>query len=241
MSIAEISMNSNMQRLNVISNNLANAKTTAYKRKSVVNKAFSVVLSNIENTAGNAVTIRGLSPTTQYINDMSGGAVETTNHPLDLVIAEPNGYFVVNSKSGLALTRKGNFKVSPGGLLSTSSGLVVMGVSGTIRLSGNNPTINQNGIVFENNKQVGELLLVESGKPAAMKSLGNGLYKTSERNITPSSSIHVRQGYLEASNVALMKEMVDMMQLLRHFEASQKLLVSYDQMIGQAINSIGDV
>jgi len=50
----------------------------------------------------------------------------------------------------------------------------------------------------------------------------------------------VRQGYLENSNVASVSEMVGIIETMRHFEANQKLIQSYDEMLGRAIRTLGE-
>jgi flagellar basal-body rod protein FlgG len=144
-------------------------------------------------------------------------------------------------ESGPLYTRQGNFRLDAQGRLVTASGLPVLGKGGEIRLNTPQPVIDSDGNVFEGEQMVAQLQVAGFPEPDSLIGLGQGLYSASEARAPEQTDlIRVRQGYLEASNVALADEMIRMIETVRHFESSQRVLKSYDSMLDKSINVIGE-
>jgi flagellar basal body rod protein FlgG len=75
---------------------------------------------------------------------------------------------------------------------------------------------------------------------APMTSLGNGLYAADAARLEELEQPRVRQNYVEASNVVPMREMVRLIETIRHFEAGQRLLRSHDDMMERALSVLGE-
>jgi flagellar basal body rod protein FlgG len=212
------SLNSDVDRLRLLSHNLANVTTPGYRRDVAVTRAFDAhVSAQVDRTQG---------------------ALRYSANSLDIAL-EGDGFFVLQTAAGPVLTRHGALQLDPSGRLVGPDGAAVMGTSGEIMLSQPEPRIDQAGNVWDGDKQVGALRVVRAPAEASMTSLGNGLYAC-DAPLQELESPRLRQGYVEASNVVPMREMVRMIETMRHFEAGQRLLRSHDEMMERALGILGE-
>ncbi len=181
-----------------------------------------------------------MKPQIEMVTDHRAGTLKFTGNPMDLALQD-DGFFTVAGGSGPLYTRQGSFRLDAQGRLVNVSGMPVMGTSGEIRLTSPEPAINQNGNIYEGDKLVGQLQVVKFADADRLINLGNGLYSAGE-GATPGhpGPVGVRQGYLEMPNVVLADEMIRMIETMRHFESSQRVLKSYDSMLDKSINVIGE-
>lgn len=235
LAVTEAGMLNDVQRLHSISHNLANASTVGFKKEIAIARPFLEQLQ----TAAAANPQRAARPLATIWVDHAEGTLKYTANPLDLGL-EGEGFFVVAAPFGEALTRQGNFRTDADGRLVTASGHAVLGTDGEIQLSTPEPRIDAQGNVWEGETQVGRLRLVSVSDTTTLTSLGEGLYANGDTPTTE-GGVRVRQGYIEAANVVAMKEMIRMIETVRHFEASQRLLRGYDNMLDRAINQAGDL
>jgi flagellar basal body rod protein FlgG len=102
--------------------------------------------------------------------------------------------------------------------------------------------IDTQGNIRDNGSIVGQLKLVTVADPQSLQEVGNGLYIAPDSTSAEiADTARVRQGFTEAANVITMNEMIRMIETVRHFEASQKLLQGYDAMLDRAISDLGSV
>jgi flagellar basal-body rod protein FlgG len=240
--ITELGMINDMQRLNVISNNLANVSTPGFKREIPVSRSFDATIANQLEAAGvnvNSATADVADMTS--VVDQSTGSFKFTGNNFDIAI-EGEGFFEVRSNNGVFYTRQGTLSMDAAGRLTTASGHILEGMGGDIRVTSNEPRIDKQGRIWENDTQVGQLKVVTFSDPRNLQKVGAGLYRA--ENMTGQAldddAIRVRQGYLESSNVVMMNEMVQMMETMRHFETSQRLIKGYDELLDNAIRTLGD-
>jgi flagellar basal-body rod protein FlgF len=231
--IAARIMGDDLYRLNLVSQNLANASTAGYKRSVAVATPFAEHLE--AGTKSFAVSLSALSAAI----DPRQGPLTQTGGALDLALEGP-GFFELAGAEGPLYSRQGSFHVDAGGRLVNGAGLAVMGVSGEILLSGTEPRIDRQGRAFEGERQVAQLKIVRFADPAALAPLGGGLYRAGAAGETSLDSLQVRQGFLEASNVVSLNEMIAMIGLTRRFEAAQRVVQNYDGMLGTAIRTLGE-
>lgn len=233
------------KQLQVIANNLANVDTTAFKRDDAfTNQLISATTLLRDGT---------VDPTQQDVSDQtytdfSQGPLQQTNNPLDVAI-DGQGFFVVQTQEGTALTRDGSFTLSSDGTLETRDGAPVMGMNGPIRIDdaqriqASNLVIDRNGVVKDGNEIYGQLRIVVPAAYNQLSKAGNNLYSLNQgaelQDANP-SAVTIRQGYLEGSNVNAIDEMVAMIQLQRNFEAGQKAIQSQNSTLGEA-NQVGQV
>lgn len=240
--VVESSMIGDMQRLDTISNNLANVSTPGFKRDIAVTNSFeSVLLDAQQNIENQNQLSRSVDPNTNVVDERQG-ALKYTGNALDVAI-EGDGYFEVKKGGETFLTRQGTFTLDSRGTLVTPSGLAVQGSSGEIRLTTSNPRIDQQGKIWNGKDMVEQLAMVQLPANVQLKHVGGGLYQSAGGNYREISGdqVNIRQGYFETSNVKTNSEMVQMIEVMRHFETSQRVVKSYDDLLDTAIRSIGDL
>jgi flagellar basal-body rod protein FlgF len=235
LTMTDAGMSNDVQRMHAISHNLANASTVGFKREITVARAFTDHLSG----ATGSISVDVRPALTDYV-DHSAGSLKYTANPLDLGL-EGDGYFVVTTPAGEAYTRQGNLRVDADGRLVTAGGHPVLGTGGEIRLTAPEPRIDNQGYVWEGATQVGQLKLMSVRNPESMTTLGQGLYMMTDATELGDGTLGVRQGFIETANVVAMNEMIKMIETVRHFETSQKLIRAYDAMLDRAINTGGEV
>lgn len=246
------SMLANTRKMDVITNNLANVNTTAYKKDGVVFESFPELLTQrIKDTNGNAA-----------IGNMSLGSdvgeIHTYNTPgqmlktgsnLDMALSDTDtgtSYFAVgvtqaNGNIQEYYTRDGAFALDSTGRLVNKDGNLVLGQNGAITLTGEDFNITRDGKVFQNGTQIDTLKLVTFTNPDTLRKVGNNLVNTTAQSVQAGFTGEVKQGYLEQSNVNVVKEMVDMISVSRAYEASQKALQAQDGTLEKAVNEVGKI
>lgn len=236
-------LNANQEKLDVISNNIANVNTTGYKK---VNAGFKDLISSSLDEWGNPLndktaTVGSGVKVGNFTKDNSQGGLQTTNQKTDLAL-DGNGYFKVISSNGTEYyTRDGSFKLDSYGRLITANGniLEVQYANGYSQnntgLTADNFTINKKGEIFaENNgnfEKVGEIAVYTAVGNDAFTSVGDNLFK--ELNgvqVYRTLDADMYQGYLEVSNVDLSQEMTDMIVTQRAFQLSSKGITAADEM-----------
>ena len=243
-------LNANQEKLDVISNNIANVNTTGYKK---VNAGFKDLISSSLDEWGNPLndktaTVGSGVKAGNFTKDNSQGGLQKKKKKTDLAL-DGEGYFKVISSNGTEYyTRDGSFKLDSYGRLVTANGniLEVQYANGYSQnntgLTADNFTINKKGEIFaENNgnfEKVGEIAVYTAVGNDAFTSVGDNLFK--ELNgvqVYRTLDADMYQGYLEASNVDLSQEMTDMIVTQRAFQLSSKGITAADEM-WQMINNL---
>ena len=229
-SVLAAAMRADADAVRMIGQNVANADVTAYRRQvPVQSAAFAELLGDSTVSTEAAV-------------DSRTGTLKTTSEPLNLAL-EGDGFFVLQAAGGRTVyTRRGDFRVSAEGLLTAASGEPVLGMSGPIQLGSAIPTIEADGTVRSGTDAIDQLQVVHFGDETKLQYLGNGLYADpGDAAASEAGYAIVRQGFLETSNVTPVTEMVQLMETMRHFEASQRLVRGYDELLQKAISELGKV
>ena len=107
-------------------------------------------------------------------------------------------------------------------------------------IDGSDMTVNEKGEVFSGAQLVDKLKLVDFDDYKVLRKEGNGLIKIAE-GVEAEPVITagmIQQGFLEGSNVNSVKEMVEMLTMMRTYEANQKMIKIHDELIGKAVNEI---
>ncbi|MGL4986853.1 MAG: flagellar basal-body rod protein FlgF [Treponemataceae bacterium] len=243
-------MNAQQNRLDVISNNLANVDTTGYKRDVAVSKNFSELLLRRMNDDGvykipfgsaDASPIigkvgLGVETNESFTIHEQGSFKQTSNNP-DMAL-QGEGFFAVNTPQGERYTRNGNFLVGREGILETKEGLPVLGENGLIFVDDRDFKVNIDGIItFTDTGEVADRLkLVRFDNERYLQKQGSSLYGATETsgeafiaedNLRPG----IIQGYVETANVNVVTEMVQMIEVNRAYEANQKSIQTQDTMM----------
>ncbi|MEM7468787.1 MAG: flagellar hook basal-body protein [Pseudomonadota bacterium] len=242
-SIAESAMLNDLYQLNVVSNNVANATTPGFLRELAFAQSTDQALNELSNS-GTPIFVgtdeRAAIPVIDKTLSLKAGSLRNTGNPLDLAI-DSNGFFEVNTASGTAYTRRGDFSLERLGYLVNFRGDRVQSLGGDIRILEQNPRINEAGVIFEGDKRIGQIKVVSFPDDTAFTRNEAGyLVPAGRRASTVDDAASVRQGHLQAANVDSATEVLKLMEIRRHFQASSNVIKAYDSMINLAINDIGD-
>ncbi len=178
----------------------------------------------------------------KIVTDFTMGDMVETGGTFDLAL-NGSGFFKVVGDEDTYYTRDGSFVVNQDGVLTTLKGEVVQGTNGPITINGKDVSISTNGVVKVDGNIVGNLDIVDLENREFLRKIGDNLYQMAE-DVEPEQipfNGEVLQGYLEGSNVNAIREMVDMITLLREFEAGQKAIRVQDEMLEKSSNEIGRV
>jgi flagellar basal-body rod protein FlgF len=224
--------------LEVLSNNLANVNTTGYKS----DKAAFRLPFDESNTTTNLTPgiLSPYAPPMEAGIDVSAGPLVQTGNPLDAAIAG-KGFFSIQSPSGSCYTRNGHFTINPDGVLSTSQGWPVMGRSGEIDIAGAKVEIGAQGEIYVDGSVVDTLKIVDFESPADLHKVGDTMFTPAENN--PGQELdegfQIAQGYVESSNVDVIRTMTEMIETMRIFEAYQKVIRSVYDTTAKTVNEVG--
>jgi fagellar hook-basal body proteins len=183
----------------------------------------------------------------EVYTDYTQGTLENTNLKTDFAISGDDGaFFAVAVPDGEGnyrelYTRDGSFKLDDQGRLVTRDGYVVMGQNGAIFLEGDDFTVNSNGQIYQNDEYVDTLRIRKFENPETLRKYGMNLVTVSDDTVEGQFSGKVMQGFLEGSNVNSVDEMVNMITILRSYEANQKMIQYQDSTLDKAVNEIGKV
>ena len=190
------------------------------------------------------------------------GVVKRTDRDPDLAI-NGEGFLVVQTNYGPRMTRSGAFILDRNGFLATPDGFPLMGEKGPIQVNQHNYIVKTNGEVWINRaigsdpknifgkdmNQWEEPVLLDTlqirtvDHPRHLDKVGSSFYNTTPesgemRTVDPQKAPEILQGFLEASNVNIVTEMVNMIEVQRMYEANQKAVTTHDGMLGTLINQV---
>ncbi|NMH66732.1 flagellar basal body rod protein FlgF [Shewanella salipaludis] len=218
-----------LEAQSIRANNLANAETTGFKADLERVKAMP-----LPGTAGSFNT-RVLAQTQGSGFSQQSGVMNPTGRKLDLAIRD-QGMFSVMADGAEAYTRAGALVADAEGQL-TIDGRPVLGVDGPLALPeykdlfiGEDGTISvlpsEGGVITE----VGRLKLVNSDLAQMQKGQDGLLYRRDGQALAQDGEVRVDSGFLEASNVQAVTELIASMDLSRQFEIQVKLMKSAEKL-----------
>ncbi|ABZ78791.1 flagellar basal-body rod protein FlgF [Shewanella halifaxensis HAW-EB4] len=218
-----------MEAQAIRANNLANADTTGFKAD------LERVNAMVVTPTGNSLQTRVLAQTQSNGFSQQTGAMNPTGRALDLAIND-SGLFAVMTAEGEGYTRSGAITPDANGQL-TLDGRPVAGLDGPIVLpeyrelfvgdDGRLSIIADEGGIIE---EVGQLKLVNPDISAMSKGLDGLLYPADRQPLPASEQVSVSSGFLEASNVQAVGELIAAMDLSRQFEVQVKLMKSAEKL-----------
>ncbi|MDM5374892.1 flagellar basal-body rod protein FlgG [Bacillus bombysepticus] len=250
--IGSMGMMNYMQRINVHSNNVANAQTTGFKAENMTSKVFDV--QDTYRRGDGAVTNIGsvdyaVVPAATHVNLVQGN-IQMTNSATDFFLddgaAGTTSFFVTSKNDETFLTRDGSFTLNSDRYLQTSSGAFVMGENNErIRIpEGAKVAVQADGTLYDEVTQnnIGHLQTktVDAETNARLVQRENKSFTLAEGNIAnlPNGTGIVKNHMLENSNVDMTKEMADLMTDQKMIQASQRVMTSFDKIYEKEANEI---
>lgn len=237
------------KRLDVVSNNLANATTTGFKKEGVTTQSFDSVYG-----------IKIKDATVGYMNQNIGsmslgakigetyrswdqGSLRNTNSNYDFALSG-KGFFSISftNKAGetsTLYTRDGSFQMNQEGYLVTKDGDYVLGESGDpilLPTDASQLSVDSTGAIYADGQYVDTFGIVDFEDYDYIEAYGENLYRAVDGAVTKDSDAVVNQGYIEASNINVVTEMVDMINIAREYESNQKIVNAVDDMLGKMVS-----
>lgn len=259
------SMQMAIDRMSAIGNNLANVTTNGYQRKSVF---YRQLISEDQALERNEIGLRNLHNEELTYNphrfdphvhtsccrprgmqrrldgeiatftDYSPGGMKETGNPLDVALSS-EGFFTVLTPDGIAYTRDGQFTLDSNGSLVTKNGYYVQGEGGPVQINGEHVEIGQRGEIIVDGEIVNQLM-VRQFDTEDLTRVRDAMYVPRDSaGGVPVEQPEIMQGYLELSNVNIVREMVDMISTQRHYEANSKVIRAIDQSLQKTVNNVG--
>ncbi len=246
-------MANEQKRLDIISNNLANAATTGYKVQNVTSQSFDDLLTIKVKDSSEAFNDRPIGSMSlgvklgETYTDQTQGSLRQTQNVYDFGL-EGKGFFTmeVTDKAGnvsTQYTRNGSFTMTKDGQLVDEDGNHLMGESGeiTIPTDAVNVVVDGTGAIYADNVYLDTLKISDFEDYDYLTNVGDTRYKALEGAVEAVGTGSIRQGYLEQSNVNVVSQMVNMINITRAYEANQKMITSIDKTLDLAANSVGRV
>lgn len=225
------SMVNQINRLDQISNNLANINTNGFKQEGTTESTFNYYLERMQKESTSPTNINIITNNipkidSKYINSEMGPVVATGNN-LDFALTKPDTFFKIqNEKGDIVYSRDGSFK-NLDNLLVDSNGNNVLNAD-------NEPIVIEDG--FES--QIGVVKISYED----LEKIGNNTYLASnnaQMEIFENNNNMILQGSLEKSNVNSVSAMVELIDAHRRFEQSQKAVKTIDELNASLIEKVG--
>jgi flagellar basal-body rod protein FlgG len=235
------------KKMDVLTNNIANVETTGYKTDTLLSRSFKDILIermndpaviNISNSVGPLNTGVHID---EVVVNFTQGNMEETERLTDLAIDGP-GFFTVATQDGERYTRDGSFGINNEGYLVTADGYYVQGAGGAINVGLGGFAVDAQGNITVDGTSAGQLKIVNFEDLTGLRKTGNNLYANYTGQAVLQTELGtVRQGSLEASNVDITRQMVDMMEISRTYELNQRMVKMIDESLGKTVNEVGRV
>ncbi|WP_457561060.1 flagellar hook-basal body protein [Caminibacter sp.] len=242
-------------RLDVISNNLANVNTAGFKQDDIVIGDFERIFSEkrdilpLQNNTKEAAKFinRNLNKVPQiveeYTNFSIGNIIKTSN-PLDIALKQKNSFFVIDA-NGQKLTRAGDFSLDNNGYLVTKEGFKVLDIKNKpikIPLIAKKITIDKNADIYVDGNKIATLKIVSVDDLNTLKKVGNKMWDFVPGSETINTQNTTLQGFLEKSNVNPITEMTQLIDTNRLVERYQKVMTTFmDDLQRDAIEKLASV
>lgn len=225
-----------VKKQEITANNVANAGTTGFKKERLFTKELSK--AEIKQVKTKSDWERPMATSTFV--DFNPGVFDRTGNQLDLAI-DGDGFFKLKLEDGtIALTRAGSFEVNASGVISFPGGSTLQGESGDIQVGNGRVSVAATGEVSVNDFSVGRIVPVTVDDLTKLTKVGSSFFIAPQNvQLIPATNSVIQQGYLEAANVDIVSEMVEMMISYRTYEANANAVRSQDESLSQLFNRVG--
>ncbi|MCH4190969.1 MAG: flagellar hook-basal body protein [Butyrivibrio sp.] len=247
-------------RMDVLTNNLANVNTTGYKKEGATSQAFSDVLglkikdlSEAPNTARRLGTMNMGVKIGEGYTDYTDGPMKSTGNTYDLAL-QGKGFFAIDYTNKAAnvertdanqqttmYTRDGNFTLDTNGNLVTDDGDFVLDTDGNhIKLNPNlSSQINTKGQIIQDGNVVATIQVADFADYNYLEHYGENYFQPVDGATKTDATATVNSGFLEQSNVSAVDEMVSIIAVQRNYEANQKMIQTEDTTLNTATTELG--
>lgn len=226
----------------VISQNLASSSAAGFKKADFFVEGVRGSKNVAAGDSAFPVDSTSVAPRTRTSVDFAPGDLRQTGKDTDFAVDGP-GFFQVRKPDGENVyTRDGEFHINSENTLVTKQGYTVIGEDGPVVVDPElgRVSLGEDGSLSQGDNVIGKLSLRDFADSSALQRLDNGFFSP-PRGVTPSivEKPNIVQGSVEASNVSPMSEMVNLVTVSRAYEAAQKMITSHDDLMRQAIQTLG--
>ncbi len=218
--------------MSIVANNIANMNTTGFRGQSPLFKEY------ISDPRYNGDALSFVQDYGQY-QKTNQGSIEQTGNPLNVAL-NGAGFMGVQMPDGTTgYTRDGNFQKNSEGTLTNAAGFPIMGQGGPITIPNDSSeiSIDKKGFISNQNGTIGRLNIVEFDNVQELEAVGNNIYISDGASKIAENTI-AKQGFLEKSNVNSITEMTRMIEILREYQGTQKLLEGEHERLRSAIRKL---
>lgn len=241
-------------RMDTLTNNLANASTVGFKKEGATSQSFdsvlalkikdqSVGLKNVQKIGRNNPGVK----IGENYTDYSQGSFRVTGNTYDLALAG-SGFFAMEftNKAGETSTmysRAGQFTLNREGYLVNEDGDYVLDTQNKrIKLDTlKDSTILNDGSIEQNGTIVAKIQVADFEDYNYLKKYGETYYQATEGAKMVPADAEIKSGYLEMANVQIVSEMVNLIAITRAYESNQKIIQTYDNTLEVAVSQLGKV
>lgn len=229
-----------------LAHNLSNLETTGFKQILTTRQTYELQRvdeygADLKNYLSNlgGMELGLLVP--EEIIDLEQGSLEATERSWDFGIAG-QGFFRVQTPGGERYTRDGSFHRDSLGQLVTADGHFVLNGEGQpIVLPDGEPVVTQEGLIYVGDVLVDQISLAAFDDQAELIRENDNLFRSDNPpNVLDPNGVVIRQGYLEASNVDENSQVLEMMRILRLYQASQRTLQVHDNALAELM-AVGEI
>ncbi len=239
-------------RMDIMTNNLANASTVGYKKEGSTSQSFddvltvkikdaSVGLSNVQRTG---VRNPGVKIGENYV-DYTQGSFRETGNTYDLALSG-DGFFAVEFKNkagetSIMFTRAGQFTLNKDGYLVTQEGDYVLDTQNRyIQLDTlKEADITTDGRISQEGRAIAQIQVADFEDYDYLERYGETYYRPIEGARQTTGTATINSGWLEMSNVQIVSEMVNLISITRAYESNQKIIQTYDDSLNIAVSQLG--
>jgi len=242
-------------RMDIMTNNLANASTVGFKKEGATSQSFDDILTvklkdssiGIDNAQKIGTRNPGVKIGENY-TDYSQGSFRITNNTYDLALSG-EGFFAIEftnkaNETSTKYTRAGQFTLNKDGYLVTQDGDYVLDTQNRrIRLNTLiDSKIDDNGVIYQNGQNVAQIQIADFTNYDYLKKYGETYYEPLEgAEKIVATDAKVTSGCLEMANVQIVSEMVNLISITRAYESNQKIIQTYDNTLEIAVTQLGKV
>lgn len=220
-----------MREMQVVANNIANLSTAGFRREGMI---FSEYVDRMEHDPSLSMA----NGNTRLV-DLTQAGVSQTGGAFDLAI-QGEGFFLVETPNGQALTRAGAFTPSAAGELVTPDGNRLLDLGGApvfIPPGAAKVAVAEDGTVSADGQPLARIGLWGPTDPTALRHQGGTMFTAGE--MQPVEGATILQGFLEDSNVEPVSEIARMIEVQRAYEMGQKFMDAEDQRMRGVIQTLG--
>ncbi len=250
--IAHTGLVNEQNRMDILTNNLANASTVGFKKEGSTSQSFDDILTvkikdasvGVMNVQRTGMNNPGVKIGENY-TDFSQGSFRNTGNTYDLALSG-EGFFAIEftNKAGetsTKYTRAGQFTLNKEGYLVTQEGDYVLDTQNrriqldTLKES----EINSRGVISQGGVDIAQIQVADFTNYDYLEKYGETYYTPLEGAELTTANATINPGYLEMANVQTVSEMVNLISITRAYEANQKIVQTYDSSLEIAVNQLG--